>query len=145
MYWISPGSCGITFRKMFIRALALIFRRRLTGAALLIGLSMAHGVSAQEPAPKPVSSSSEVFIPGRDFQLRPEGRPADILRLVPGFVISQHQGGGKAEQYFLRGFDADHGTDVALYLDGLPVNLRSHAHGQGYADLHFLIPETVQR
>jgi len=51
MYWISPGSCGITFRKMFIRALALIFRRRLTGAALLIGLSMAHGVSAQEPAP----------------------------------------------------------------------------------------------
>ncbi len=128
---------------------------------------MAHGVSAQEPAPKPeepparpeeptlapvvvtapppVSSSSEVFIPGRDFQLRPEGRPADILRLVPGFVISQHQGGGKAEQYFLRGFDADHGTDVALYIDGLPVNLRSHAHGQGYADLHFLIPETVQR
>jgi len=152
---------------MFIRALAPIFRRRLTGAALLIGLSMAHAVSAQEPAPKPeepparteeptlapvvvtapppVSSSSEVFIPGRDFQLRPEGRPADILRLVPGFVISQHQGGGKAEQYFLRGFDADHGTDVALYLDGLPVNLRSHAHGQGYADLHFLIPETVQR
>jgi hypothetical protein len=60
-------------------------------------------------------------------------------------VISQHQGGGKAEQYFLRGFDADHGTDVALFIDGLPVNLRSHAHGQGYADLHFLIPETVQR
>ena len=134
---------------------------------MLIGLSMAHVVSAQEPAPKPeepparpeeptlppvvvtapppVSSSSEVFIPGRDFQLRPEGRPADILRLVPGFVISQHQGGGKAEQYFLRGFDADHGTDVALFVDSLPVNLRSHAHGQGYADLHFLIPETVQR
>jgi TonB-dependent Receptor Plug Domain len=167
MYWISPCSCGITFRKMFIRALAPISRRRLAGVALLIGLSMAQVVSAQEPAPKleepparpeeptlapvvvtappPVSSSSEVFIPGRDFQLRPEGRPADILRLVPGFVISQHQGGGKAEQYFLRGFDADHGTDVALYIDGLPVNLRSHAHGQGYADLHFLIPETVQR
>jgi hypothetical protein len=133
---------------------------------LLVGLSVARMVSAQEQpkpeepparleeptlppvvvtAPPPVSSSSEVFIPGRDFQLRPEGRPADILRLVPGFVISQHQGGGKAEQYFLRGFDADHGTDVALYIDGLPVNLRSHAHGQGYADLHFLIPETVQR
>jgi TonB-dependent Receptor Plug Domain len=167
MYWIGPCSCGITFRKMFIRALGPISRRRLAGVALLIGLSMTHEVSAQEPAPKPeeptarpeeptlapvvvtapppLSSSSEVFIPGRDFQLRPEGRPADILRLVPGFVISQHQGGGKAEQYFLRGFDADHGTDVALYLDGLPVNLRSHAHGQGYADLHFLIPETVQR
>ena len=96
-------------------------------------------------APPPVSASSEVFIPGRDFELRPQGRPADILRLVPGFVISQHQGGGKAEQYFLRGFDADHGTDVALFVDGLPVNFRSHAHGQGYADLHFLIPEIVQR
>jgi hypothetical protein len=152
---------------MFIRVFAPLSRRRRAGVALLIGLSMAHVVAAQEPAPKPeepparpeeptlppvvvtapppVSSSSEVFIPGRDFQLRPEGRPADILRLVPGFVISQHQGGGKAEQYFLRGFDADHGTDVALFIDGLPVNLRSHAHGQGYADLHFLIPETVQR
>jgi outer membrane receptor protein involved in Fe transport len=96
-------------------------------------------------APPPISSSSEVFIPGKDFELRPHGRPADILRLIPGFVISQHQGGGKAEQYLLRGFDADHGTDVAIFVDGLPVNLRSHAHGQGYSDLHFLIPETVQR
>lgn len=95
-------------------------------------------------APPPVAASSEVLIPGRDFELRPHGRPADVVRLIPGFVISQHQGGGKAEQYFLRGFDADHGTDVALFVDGLPVNLRSHAHGQGYADLHFLIPETVK-
>ena len=96
-------------------------------------------------APAPVAASSEVLIPDRDFQLRPQGRPADIIRLVPGLVISQHQGGGKSEQYFLRGFDADHGTDVAIFVDGMPVNLRSHAHGQGYADLHFLIPETVRR
>ena len=95
-------------------------------------------------APPPVAASSEVLIPGRDFELRPQGRPADVMRLIPGFVIGQHQGGGKAEQYLLRGFDADHGTDVALFVDGLPVNLRSHAHGQGYADLHFLIPETVK-
>src|SRR5947208_16443661 len=95
-------------------------------------------------APSPETAASEVLIPDRDFQLRPRGRPADIIRLVPGLVISQHQGGGKAEQYFLRGFDADHGTDVAIFVDGMPVNLRSHAHGQGYADLHFLIPETVQ-
>ena len=81
----------------------------------------------------------------RDFELRPQGRPADILRLVPGLIIGQHAGGGKAEQYFLRGFDADHGTDIALFVDGLPVNLRSHAHGQGYADLHFLIPETLKQ
>jgi len=95
-------------------------------------------------APPPVASSSEQIIPGRDFEIRPHGRPADVLRLVPGLIINQHQGGGKAEQYLIRGFDADHGTDLALFVDGLPVNLRSHAHGQGYADLHFLIPETVR-
>jgi outer membrane receptor protein involved in Fe transport len=91
-----------------------------------------------------LSSSSEQLIPGKDFELRPEGRPADVLRLVPGLIISQHQGGGKAEQYLIRGFDADHGTDIALFVEGVPVNMRSHAHGQGYADLHFLIPETVR-
>jgi outer membrane receptor protein involved in Fe transport len=96
-------------------------------------------------APPPVSASSEALVPNRDFEVRPQGRPADIIRLVPGLVISQHQGGGKSEQYFLRGFDADHGTDLAVFVDGMPVNLRSHAHGQGYADLHFLIPETVRR
>lgn len=127
---------------------------------LLGGLLAPTAVHAQEPtptpaapvllpavtvsAPPPVASSSEQIIPGRDFELRPHGRPADVLRLVPGLLINQHQGGGKAEQYLIRGFDADHGTDLALFVDGVPVNLRSHAHGQGYADLHFLIPETVR-
>src|SRR2546428_9909806 len=151
---------------MFIRPRPAFRPRCLAVLVVLVGGSMTQAVSAQEPPPKtqdapprpeeatlppvvvtappPVSASSEVFIPGRDFELRPQGRPADVLRLVPGLVISQHQGGGKAEQYFLRGFDADHGTDVALFIDRLPVNLRSHAHGQGYADLHFLIPETVK-
>ena len=64
---------------------------------------------------------------------------------MPGLVIAQHAGGGKAEQIFLRGFDADHGTDVAISVDGSPVNMVSHGHGQGYADLHFLIPEVVDR
>src|SRR5262245_37276373 len=96
-------------------------------------------------APPPVSSSSEMLIPGRDFELRPQGRPADVLRYVPGLILGQHQGGGKSEQYILRGFDADHGTDVALFVDGLPINLRSHAHGQGYADQHFVIPETLKQ
>ena len=95
-------------------------------------------------APPLLSSSSEMMIPGQDFELRPQGRPADVLRLIPGLIIGQHQGGGKAEQYLIRGFDADHGTDLAIFVDNLPVNLRSHAHGQGYADLHFLIPETVR-
>ena len=95
-------------------------------------------------APPPLASSSEQLIPGQDFELRPHGRPADVLRLIPGLIINQHQGGGKAEQYLIRGFDADHGTDLAIFVDGVPVNLRSHAHGQGYADLHFLIPETIR-
>ena len=92
-----------------------------------------------------MSSSSELLIPGRDFELRPQGRPADVLRYVPGLVLGQHAGGGKSEQYILRGFDADHGTDVALFVDGMPINLRSHAHGQGYADQHFVIPETLRQ
>src|SRR5258708_22142230 len=78
-----------------------------------------------------------------DLDRQPARSAQDLLRLVPGLFIAQHQGGGKAEQIFLRGFDADHGTDVNLSVDGIPVNMVSHAHGQGYADLHFLIPETV--
>jgi len=80
-----------------------------------------------------------------DLQLRPVSSSQDLLRLVPGLFIAQHAGGGKAEQIFLRGFDVDHGTDFAIYVDGIPVNMPSHAHGQGYADLHFLIPETVSQ
>ena len=78
-----------------------------------------------------------------DLNMQPAKSAQDLLRLVPGLFIAQHQGGGKAEQIFLRGFDADHGTDVNVSVDGIPVNMVSHAHGQGYADLHFLIPETV--
>ena len=78
-----------------------------------------------------------------DLNMQPVNSAQDLLRLVPGLFIAQHQGGGKAEQIFLRGFDADHGTDVNISVDGMPVNMVSHAHGQGYADLHFLIPETV--
>jgi CarboxypepD_reg-like domain/TonB-dependent Receptor Plug Domain len=78
-----------------------------------------------------------------DLNMQPVKSAQDLLRLVPGLFIAQHQGGGKAEQIFLRGFDADHGTDVNVSVDGMPVNMVSHAHGQGYADLHFLIPETV--
>lgn len=80
-----------------------------------------------------------------DIKLRPVNTAQDILRMVPGLFIAQHAGGGKAEQIFLRGFDCDHGTDINLSVDGMPVNMVSHAHGQGYADLHFLIPETVER
>ncbi|WP_242206604.1 TonB-dependent receptor [Aestuariivivens insulae] len=78
-----------------------------------------------------------------DLAVNPVNSSQDILRKVPGLITGQHAGGGKAEQLFLRGFDVDHGTDVALSVDGIPVNMVSHAHGQGYSDLHFLIPETI--
>lgn len=78
-----------------------------------------------------------------DVNLRPAKSSQEILRIVPGLFISQHAGGGKAEQLFLRGFDIDHGTDIAINVDGIPVNMVSQAHGHGYADLHFLIPELI--
>lgn len=75
----------------------------------------------------------------------PVNSSQEILRKVPGLIIGQHAGGGKAEQIFLRGFDIDHGTDINIQVDGMPVNMVSHAHGQGYSDLHFLIPETIEK
>jgi hypothetical protein len=78
-----------------------------------------------------------------DIALRDISNSQEVLRLVPGLFIGQHQGGGKAEQIFLRGFDCDHGTDISLNADNMPVNMVSHAHGQGYADSHFIIPETI--
>jgi hypothetical protein len=96
-------------------------------------------------ANRPVAASSQQFIPDKEYLLQPQGRPAQVLRLIPGFIAVEHSGGaGKADQYFLRGFDADHGTDVAFFTDGMPINLRSHAHGQGYTDLNFIIPETIE-
>lgn len=80
-----------------------------------------------------------------DLQTTPVNSSQEILRKVPGLFIGQHAGGGKAEQLFLRGFDIDHGTDIAIAVDGIPVNMVSHTHGQGYADLHFVIPETVEK
>ncbi|MEP7375421.1 MAG: TonB-dependent receptor [Chitinophagaceae bacterium] len=78
-----------------------------------------------------------------DLDLHPVRNTQELMRIVPGLFVAQHAGGGKAEQIFLRGFDCDHGTDIQVSVDGLPVNMVSHAHGQGYADSHFIIPETI--
>lgn len=79
-----------------------------------------------------------------NLETNPVKNSQELLRTVPGLVIGQHAGGGKAEQIFLRGFDIDHGTDISLSVDGMPVNMVSHAHGQGYADLHWVTPEAVE-
>ena len=91
-----------------------------------------------------LKAHDQQLISSLDIKLRPITNSQEILRLVPGLFIGQHAGGGKAEQLFLRGFDLDHGTDIRLTVDGMPVNMVSHAHGQGYADLHFVIPELIE-
>jgi outer membrane receptor protein involved in Fe transport len=95
-------------------------------------------------ADRPRSAASSGLLNAVDFELRPKNTAQDVLRAVPGLFIAQHAGGGKAEQIFIRGFDCDHGTDIAGFVDGIPVNMPSHGHGQGYMDLHFLIPETIK-
>lgn len=91
------------------------------------------------------SSGSEGVVGYADFENRPISRVGELAENVPGLIATQHSGSGKANQYFLRGFNLDHGTDLAGYVDGAPINMRSHGHGQGYLDLNFLIPEMVER
>lgn len=88
-------------------------------------------------------SASEGRVGQAQFQTRPLLRPGEVLEVVPGVVVTQHSGTGKANQYFLRGFNLDHGTDFSTRVDGVPVNLPTHGHGQGYMDLNFVIPELV--
>lgn len=90
-------------------------------------------------------SASEGVVGRQEIESRPLLRAGDLLEFVPGLVATQHSGSGKANQYFLRGFNLDHGTDFATFVDAMPVNMRTHGHGQGWTDLNFLIPETVDQ
>ena len=90
-------------------------------------------------------SASEGVVGQAEIQLRPILRTGEVLELVPGMVATQHSGTGKANQYFLRGFNLDHGTDFATFVDGMPINMRTHGHGQGYTDLSFIIPEVIEK
>jgi len=133
-------------------------RRLLTAALLAAGGAQAQELVADaRPIPtvqvdghydNSVGSSdaaSAGIITPQLIDDRPLLRPGNILEYVPGMVVTQHSGAGKANQYFLRGFNLDHGTDFATWVAGMPVNLRTHAHGQGYTDLNFLIPELISR
>jgi hypothetical protein len=97
---------------------------------------------AQE-GPPAATAASGLTVSRQDIAARPITRPAEILEAAPGLIVTQHSGEGKANQYFLRGYNLDHGTDLAITIDGMPINMRTHGHGQGYADLNFLIPELV--
>ncbi len=89
-------------------------------------------------------SASEGVVTGVQLERRPVLRAGEVLEVVPGLIVTQHSGDGKANQFFLRGFNLDHGTDFATRIDGIPVNMPTHAHGQGYTDINFLIPELVE-
>src|SRR5258707_3677856 len=94
------------------------------------------------PAMAP-SMASQMTVTGADLNARPVTRPGEIVETAPGLIVTQHSGEGKANQYFLRGYNLDHGTDLAVTVDDMPINMRTHGHGQGYSDLNFLMPEIV--
>lgn len=89
-------------------------------------------------------SASMGTVVAEQIEQRPISRAGEILETVPGLIVTQHSGEGKANQYFLRGFNLDHGTDMATFIDGMPVNNRTHGHGQGYTDINFIIPEMIE-
>ena len=128
--------------------------RSVSPLALLLAISLPAFAQAQEVEAISVwgrrandlgraTSASEGRIAYADFAVRPLLRPGELIEAVPGLAATQHSGAGKANQYFLRGFNLDHGTDLAASLDGVPLNLPSHGHGQGYLDLNLLTPEFV--
>ena len=90
------------------------------------------------------ASASQGEVNQAQFEYRPLSRNGELLEVVPGVLATQHSGSGKANQYFLRGFNLDHGTDFTTYVDGIPMNLPTHAHGQGYLDVNSIIPELVK-
>ncbi|HEX6440889.1 MAG TPA: TonB-dependent receptor plug domain-containing protein, partial [Stellaceae bacterium] len=100
-------------------------------------------ITAPAPAVPPPDTASQGAVTGTQILERPIYRVGEALEIVPGLIVTQHSGEGKANQYFLRGFNLDHGTDINISVDDVPVNLRTHAHGQGYADLNFMIPELI--
>ncbi|WP_222432899.1 TonB-dependent receptor [Caenimonas sedimenti] len=99
--------------------------------------------STREDLQGSATSASEGVVTSKQLRTRPVLRAGDIMEAVPGLVATQHAGEGKANQYFMRGFNLDHGTDLATFVDGVPINFPTHGHGQGYTDLYFLIPELV--
>ncbi|MBO2033959.1 TonB-dependent receptor [Siccationidurans ginsengisoli] len=139
-YRVQLGALGYRLKTSEI-TLAAGETRGLTTTLASTSLNLAEVTVSQPRDPNQTLAA----ISHIDQTLRPINSAQDLLRLVPGLFIAQHAGGGKAEQIFVRGFDADHGTDFAVSIDGLPVNMVSHAHGQGYADFHFVIPETVEQ
>ena len=129
----------------------LILTAVLPGAALAAGLPASDidldevVVTAHRSLIGSADSSSQGTVTRVQLETRPVLRTGELLETVPGLVVTQHSGDGKANQFFLRGFNLDHGTDLATRVDGIPVNMHTHGHGQGYTDINFVIPELLDR
>ncbi len=134
----------MTNKHLLAPLFALLVQSGLVCAAGLPGRDVIVVTPGQEGLVGDADAASQGTIDDEQLEHRPLLRPAEVLEVIPGVVVTQHSGTGKANQYFLRGFNLDHGTDFAVHVDGMPVNLPSHGHGQGYADLNFLIPELVE-
>mgnify|MGYP002700073069 CR=1 FL=1 len=134
-------------------ALAVSFASNLVIVANAQAAGINSSADVAEMTNITVSSSAQVgdavsasmgTVVAEQIAQRPISRAGEILETVPGLIVTQHSGEGKANQYFLRGFNLDHGTDMATFIDGMPINNRSHGHGQGYTDINFIIPETIE-
>ncbi|MES2565817.1 MAG: TonB-dependent receptor [Bacteroidota bacterium] len=144
---VQIGTYDIEFQKPGYEKQMLNYKLACSDTTVISVILISKSVALNEvniAVDRPVSAASSSYLSQKDFTNRPKNSAQDMLRLVPGLFIAQHAGGGKSEQIFIRGFDCDHGTDIATFVDGMPVNMPSHGHGQGYADLHFLIPEVVE-
>src|SRR6267154_1085613 len=137
---------------------AILKKTKVAFAVLSLFCCMQPGFAQQQEKPDEIriighyenavgtsDAASQGYITPQLIEARPMQRPGEVLEYVPGVIITQHSGDGKANQYFLRGFNLDHGTDFLTTIDHMPVNMPTHAHGQGYSDLNFLIPELVSR
>ncbi|MDQ2978727.1 MAG: TonB-dependent receptor, partial [Acidobacteriota bacterium] len=146
-----PGFAGVTRRGISVAdsavLLDVVLNLSVSADVLVTGKrtfrNLADAENPTESLLGVANAATEGAITGRQVEERPILRPGEVLETVPGLVISQHSGEGKANQYYLRGFNLDHGTDFATSVAGIPANMPSHAHGQGYSDLNFLIPELV--
>ena len=150
---LSPGSYRLVLSSPGFATKEIPVTIGTSGAPASLRISLAVGsVSTaidvqgrQDSLIGTAESASQMTVGASEIENRPILRSGEVLETLPGLIITQHAGGGKANQYYLRGFNLDHGTDFAIFLDGMPLNLPSHAHGEGYSDLNTVIPELVER
>ena len=145
-YQLTVSSQGFADKEMPVTIGAAVETTALRIALAVSAVSTNVEVQGREDSLIGIAdSASQGTVGAQEIDDRPILRSGEILETIPGLIITQHAGGGKANQYFLRGFNLDHGTDFAVFLDGMPLNLPSHAHGEGYSDMNTVTPEFVQR